>query len=71
MNWHAEYVAVLNETDTKMDLNSWVSVENNSGATYDNATLKLVAGNVNIIQNGFNIRGGRTDELRVVVVKLL
>lgn len=50
MNWHAEYVAVLNENDTKMDLNSWVSVENNSGATYENAVLKLVAGDVNRVQ---------------------
>ncbi|MCX6150065.1 MAG: hypothetical protein NTX22_06045 [Ignavibacteriales bacterium] len=50
LNWHAEYVAVLNENDTKLDLNSWVSLENNSGATYDNATLKLVAGDVNLIR---------------------
>lgn len=51
MNWHAEYVVVLNENDTKLDLNSWVSVENTSGATYTNAKLKLVAGDVNLIQN--------------------
>jgi hypothetical protein len=50
MNWHTEYVAVLNENDTKLDLNSWVSVDNNSGATYDNATLKLVAGDINLIR---------------------
>jgi len=47
MNWHAEYVAVLNKDDTKLDLNSWVSVDNNSGTTYKNAKLKLVAGDVN------------------------
>lgn len=50
MNWHAEYVAVLNENDTRLDLNSWVSVENNSGASYKNATLKLVAGDVNLVR---------------------
>ncbi len=50
MNWHAEYVAVLNNTDSKIDLNSWVSIENNSGATYPEAILKLVAGDVNIIK---------------------
>ena len=33
MNWHAEYVVVLNEDDTELDLNSWVSVDNQSGAT--------------------------------------
>jgi hypothetical protein len=50
LNWHAEYVAVLNENDTKLDLNSWVSVDNNSGATFENATLKLVAGDINLIR---------------------
>ena len=49
LGWHAEYVAVLNEKDTKMGLNSWVSISNNSGATYKNANLKLVAGDVNIV----------------------
>jgi len=50
MNWHAEYVAVLNNDDSKMDLNSWVSIENNSGTTYKNAKLKLVAGDLNIVK---------------------
>ncbi|NLO19404.1 MAG: DUF4139 domain-containing protein [Ignavibacteria bacterium] len=49
MNWSAEYVAVLDEKDTKIDLNSWVSLTNNSGTTYPNANLKLVAGDVNRI----------------------
>ncbi len=48
MNWKAEYVAVLNEDDTKLDLNSWVSIDNNSGKTYKEAQIKLVAGDVNI-----------------------
>lgn len=50
MNWHAEYVAVLDKDDKLMDLNSWVSIENNSGATYQNANLKLVAGDVNRVR---------------------
>jgi len=50
MNWHAEYVAVLNSDDTKLDLNSWVSVENKSGTTYKNAVLKLVAGDINLVK---------------------
>ena len=51
MNWHAEYVAVLNSDDTKLDLNSWVSVENHSGTTFKNAKLKLVAGDLNLVTN--------------------
>ena len=65
MNWHAEYVAVLNQNDTKLDLNSWVSVENNSGATYKNAVLKLVAGDVNLINPQKNQMYGYSDELRM------
>jgi len=61
LNWHAEYVAVLNENDSKLDLNSWVSVENNSGATYDSALLKLVAGDVNIVRP----TQYATDEIRL------
>jgi len=46
MNWSADYVAVANPSDTKVDLTGWVTVENRSGAAYDDATLKLVAGDV-------------------------
>ena len=46
MNWHAEYVGVLNENATEISLDSWVSVENRSGATFKDAHLKLVAGEI-------------------------
>ncbi|MCC7142711.1 MAG: DUF4139 domain-containing protein [Candidatus Eisenbacteria bacterium] len=46
LNWHAEYVAVTNEKDTAIELSAWVSLENNSGASYENAELQLVAGEV-------------------------
>lgn len=46
INWHAEYVAVTNEDDTELDLSGWVSIDNKSGATYPDAKLKLVAGQV-------------------------
>lgn len=51
ISWSAEYVALLNEDDTKLDLNSWVSINNRSGATYENAKLKLIAGDVNLVSN--------------------
>jgi hypothetical protein len=46
MNWHAEYVAVLGEKEDAIDISSWVSVDNKSGATYEDAKLKLIAGEV-------------------------
>lgn len=47
LSWQAEYVAVLNSSDTKMDFNSWVSINNYSGTSYPDANIKLVAGDVN------------------------
>jgi len=50
LNWHAEYVLVLNDKDTAADLTGWVSVQNNSGKTYDQARMKFIAGDVRKIQ---------------------
>jgi len=51
INWKADYVAVLNKLDTLTDLTGWVTINNQSGATYQNALLKLVAGDINRVQN--------------------
>src|SRR5437764_6052475 len=47
MNWRADYVLVVNSNDTKGDLQGWVTLMNSSGATFENARLQLVAGDVN------------------------
>jgi hypothetical protein len=51
MGWQADYVAVVNDKDTALDLNGWTTITNNSGATYTNAMLKLVAGDVNRVRD--------------------
>lgn len=56
MSWSCNYVALLNAGDTKLDLTGWVTLTNNSGTTFSNAGLKLVAGDVNIVREEF--RGG-------------
>ena len=50
ISWHAEYVATLADDEKTLDLNGWVSLDNRSGATYEDATLKLIAGEVNRVQ---------------------
>lgn len=47
INWKADYVMVLNEKGTKGDLSGWVTIDNKSGATYQDASLKLVDGDLN------------------------
>lgn len=46
MGWHAEYVATLDEAEKTMSFLSWVSIENESGANYENAELRLIGGDV-------------------------
>jgi hypothetical protein len=46
MDWRADYVAVLTTNDSACNLNGWVTINNNCGATFRQAQLKLVAGDV-------------------------
>ncbi|GMW00158.1 MAG: hypothetical protein AMXMBFR84_12960 [Candidatus Hydrogenedentota bacterium] len=50
ITWAADYVLTLSKDETSMDIAGWVTLANQSGATYSNAKLKLVAGDVNIVQ---------------------
>jgi hypothetical protein len=50
LNWTAEYVGILSDDEKNIDLTGWSSITNNSGATFKEATLKLVAGDINRIQ---------------------
>lgn len=45
--WKADYVAELSANEDKLDLSGWVTLSNSSGATYRDAKLQLVAGDVN------------------------
>jgi hypothetical protein len=47
ITWKADYVVILNAADDRADLTGWVTIDNKSGATYREAALKLVAGDVN------------------------
>lgn len=44
LGWKADYVALYNEGDSKIDVQGWVTLTNSSGTTYDNAQTLLVAG---------------------------
>ncbi len=58
LSWQADYVITLAKDDASLDLEGWVTLNNQSGATYTNAKLKLVAGDVNIVQAGGGGFGG-------------
>jgi hypothetical protein len=52
INWHAEYVAVVDQKDQNLELAGWVSIDNRSGATYQDAKVKLIAGEVHQVTEG-------------------
>ena len=56
LNWKADYVAVLDSKDKNLDLSGWVTLDNQSGATYQNARLKLVAGDLNRVVEEYKVR---------------
>lgn len=51
IGWHAEYVATVSPDETRLNLGGWVSIDNQTGATYEDATIKLIAGDVNRVRD--------------------
>ncbi|MFT5208111.1 MAG: hypothetical protein ACI9CF_001880 [Candidatus Omnitrophota bacterium] len=64
MSWKSDYVLTLGASDQTGDILGWVSLNNRSGATYTNAKLKLVAGDVNRVQSQSK---QRTHDRRVMM----
>ncbi|HEX2952967.1 MAG TPA: DUF4139 domain-containing protein [Bacillota bacterium] len=56
LSWKADYVATVNADDNKVDLIGWVTLDNQSGADYKDARLKLIAGDVNRVEDERNVR---------------
>ena len=52
MSWQADYNIVAPEKGDLVDIVGWVTIDNQSGKTFENSRIKLMAGDVNKIQNG-------------------
>lgn len=50
MSWHADYNLVAPENSDTLDLIGWVTMDNQSGKSFNHAKIKLMAGDVNKIQ---------------------
>lgn len=51
LSWNADYVVQLSANEDRLDLNGWVTLTNQSGISYRDAKLQLVAGDVNRVQD--------------------
>ncbi len=52
MSWQADYNAIAPETGDTLDLIGWVTVDNQSGRDFNDARLKLMAGDVSKLRPG-------------------
>lgn len=69
LTWRADYHLVLDETETTAELGGWVTLMNLSGTGYENATLKLIAGDVQRVQpqhGGGGLFGGAQRAVRAM-----
>jgi hypothetical protein len=46
VNWQSDYILVLADDDKSLDLDGWVTLDNRSGTSYEDAKLKLIAGDI-------------------------
>lgn len=60
-NWSASYNLVSPEKGDRCDLVGWITMNNSSGKTFEDAKIKLMAGDVNKIQAGGG--GGGSDRM--------
>lgn len=58
LGWAADYVALFDEANGRMDVQGWVTLTNNSGTPYVNASTLLVAGSVGQAPNRYDNYGG-------------
>ena len=64
MSWQADYNIVAPEKGDVVDIVGWVTIDNQSGRTFDNARIKLMAGDVNKLQPGMTGRDFAQLEMR-------
>ncbi len=64
LEWRADYVALFDEPEGKLDVQGWITLTNNTGTTFQNARTLLVAGSVGEVQSNPypQRRGGRATQ---------
>ena len=50
ISWQADYSGIIDQSGKNMTLDSFVTVTNRSGEDYDNAQVRLVIGNINLVE---------------------
>ncbi len=62
MAWNADYVLTVGRDDRAADIDGWVTLKNGSGTAFKNASLQLVAGDLNRVRQNV---GRAYDEMKM------
>ncbi len=62
LGWTSDYVALFDEAKNAIDVQGWVTLNNNTGTTFTNANTLLVAGNVG---GGFSRFNAQYDDAAI------
>jgi hypothetical protein len=67
MSWHADYNVVAPVSGNLLDIVGWVTLDNQTGKTFSNAHIKLMAGDVNKLQP--IVTGGPVSEVDGIAMR--
>ena len=69
--WNADYVLTVRRDDRAADLDGWVTLTNGSGTSFRNATLQLVAGDLNRVRQAMDaVQSKEMAELAAAVPRM-
>jgi len=69
LSWNADYVLTVARDDRNADIDGWVTVTNGSGTSFRNASLQLVAGELNRVRQMFDRAEGDLMSPRAAVAQ--
>ena len=67
MSWNADYVLTVTRDDRTADIDGWVTLRNESGTSFNNASLQLVAGQLNRVRG--ETAGRMLDAMKSMVAE--
>jgi hypothetical protein len=67
LGWHADYNAIMTDDGKISQFTGWITLENITGLRFENASLKLVAGNIRRLRGAVRRSGDGSMTERVIV----
>lgn len=66
ISWTADYIGIADAAEKTMDLEGFIRVENQSGEEYENASVRLVVGTINLVEKIAQLAGIPVNQVEVM-----